>query len=113
MKLLHYRSPPFDKGIRPRQIPACLPLLCLGFRRPPSRRPARAGLAAYFYTGSLTRAWRVAEALQYGMVGLNESSISTEAAPFGGIKQSGLGREGGRVGIDEYLETKYVALAVS
>ncbi|GAQ91062.1 succinate-semialdehyde dehydrogenase (NADP+) [Klebsormidium nitens] len=68
------------------------------------------GLAAYFYTGSLTRGWRVAEALQYGMVGLNESNISTEAAPFGGIKQSGLGREGSKYGIDEYLEMKYVML---
>ena len=64
------------------------------------------GLASYFYTDDLHRAWRVAEALEFGMVGLNTGSIALEMAPFGGIKQSGLGREGGREGIEEYLETK-------
>ena len=64
------------------------------------------GLAAYFYTESLKRAWRVGEALEFGMVGLNTGAISTEVAPFGGIKQSGLGREGSQLGIDEYLEVK-------
>lgn len=64
------------------------------------------GLAAYFYTESLKRAWRVGEALEFGMVGLNTGAISTEVAPFGGVKQSGLGREGSQVGIDEYLEVK-------
>jgi len=64
------------------------------------------GLACYFYTDDLHRAWRVAEALEYGMVGLNTGSIAMEMAPFGGIKQSGLGREGGQAGIEEYLETK-------
>ncbi|WP_407186933.1 NAD-dependent succinate-semialdehyde dehydrogenase [Bradyrhizobium centrosematis] len=64
------------------------------------------GLAAYFYTESLKRAWRVGEALEFGMVGLNTGLISTEVAPFGGVKQSGLGREGGQVGIEEYLEMK-------
>jgi succinate-semialdehyde dehydrogenase / glutarate-semialdehyde dehydrogenase len=64
------------------------------------------GLAAYFYTESLKRAWRVGEALEFGMVGLNTGAISTEVAPFGGVKQSGLGREGARAGIEEYLETK-------
>ncbi len=64
------------------------------------------GLASYFYTDDLHRAWRVAEALDFGMVGLNTGSIAMEMAPFGGVKQSGLGREGGRAGIDEYLETK-------
>ncbi|USJ27665.1 NAD-dependent succinate-semialdehyde dehydrogenase [Ensifer adhaerens] len=64
------------------------------------------GLAAYFYTESLKRAWRVGEALEFGMVGLNTGQISTEVAPFGGVKQSGLGREGSQLGIDEYLETK-------
>lgn len=64
------------------------------------------GLAAYFYTESLTRSWRVAEALEFGMVGLNTGSVSTEVAPFGGIKQSGLGREGAQCGIEEYLEMK-------
>ncbi|AGB75456.1 MULTISPECIES: NAD-dependent succinate-semialdehyde dehydrogenase [Rhizobium] len=64
------------------------------------------GLAAYFYTESLKRAWRVGEALEFGMVGLNTGLISTEVAPFGGVKQSGLGREGSQLGIEEYLETK-------
>lgn len=64
------------------------------------------GLAAYFYTESLKRSWRVAEALEFGMVGLNTGAISTEVAPFGGVKQSGLGREGAQAGIDEYLEMK-------
>ncbi len=64
------------------------------------------GLAAYFYTESLKRSWRVAEALEFGMIGLNTGSVSTEVAPFGGVKQSGLGREGAQCGIEEYLETK-------
>ena len=64
------------------------------------------GLAAYFYTESLSRAWRVGEALEFGMVGLNTGAISMEVAPFGGVKQSGLGREGGHLGIEEYLEVK-------
>ncbi|KQT61750.1 MULTISPECIES: NAD-dependent succinate-semialdehyde dehydrogenase [unclassified Aureimonas] len=64
------------------------------------------GLAAYFYTENLKRSWRIAEALEVGMVGLNTGLISTEVAPFGGVKQSGLGREGAECGIEEYLETK-------
>ena len=64
------------------------------------------GLAAYFYTESLKRAWRVGEALEFGMVGLNTGAISTEVAPFGGVKQSGVGREGAQAGIEEYLEMK-------
>src|SRR5690606_21647559 len=68
------------------------------------------GLASYLYTRDLARAWRVAEALEFGMVGINESLISTEVAPFGGIKQSGLGREGSKYGIEEYLETKYLCM---
>jgi len=64
------------------------------------------GLASYFYTGNLHRAWRVGEALEFGMVGLNTGSLGMEMAPFGGIKASGLGREGGREGIEEYLEPK-------
>ena len=64
------------------------------------------GLAAYFYTENLRRAWRVGEALEFGMVGLNTGAISTEVAPFGGVKQSGLGREGAQAGIEEYLEMK-------
>lgn len=64
------------------------------------------GLAAYFYTQNLARSWRVGEALEAGMVGLNTGLISTEVAPFGGVKQSGLGREGAQVGIEEYLELK-------
>ncbi|NVK32952.1 MAG: NAD-dependent succinate-semialdehyde dehydrogenase [Rhodobacteraceae bacterium] len=64
------------------------------------------GLAAYFYTENLSRAWRVGEALEFGMVGLNTGAISMEVAPFGGVKQSGLGREGSQLGIEEYLEVK-------
>jgi succinate-semialdehyde dehydrogenase/glutarate-semialdehyde dehydrogenase len=70
------------------------------------------GLVAYVYTRDLSRALRVAEGLQTGMVGLNQGLVSNPAAPFGGVKHSGFGREGGFEGIDEYLETKYVALAV-
>ena len=70
------------------------------------------GLAAYFYTRDLARAWRVSEALEYGMVGVNSGLVSTAIAPFGGVKQSGLGREGSRYGIDEYLEIKYVCVEV-
>jgi succinate-semialdehyde dehydrogenase/glutarate-semialdehyde dehydrogenase len=66
------------------------------------------GLAAYFYTRDVNRVWRVAEALEYGIVGINEGLISTEVAPFGGIKESGLGREGSHYGIDDYLEIKYL-----
>lgn len=69
------------------------------------------GLAAYFYARDLGRAWRVMEALEYGMVGVNDGVISTEVAPFGGIKQSGLGREGSRHGLDEYLELKYCLMS--
>jgi len=65
-----------------------------------------AGLAAYFYTGDIARAWRVGDLLEYGMIGVNAGGVSLASAPFGGMKQSGLGREGGREGIDEYLETK-------
>jgi succinate-semialdehyde dehydrogenase/glutarate-semialdehyde dehydrogenase len=68
------------------------------------------GLAAYFYSRDLSRIFRVAEALDFGMVGVNETQISSEIAPFGGMKQSGLGREGSRYGIDDYLEIKYVCL---
>lgn len=68
------------------------------------------GLAAYAYTENIEHGWRVAEALDYGMVGLNETLISSEVAPFGGTKQSGLGREGSSYGIDEYLELKYLCL---
>lgn len=65
------------------------------------------GLASYFYTRDLARAWRVAEALEYGIVGLNTGLISTEVAPFGGVKESGLGREGSKYGIEDYTELKY------
>ncbi|HIF9201577.1 TPA: NAD-dependent succinate-semialdehyde dehydrogenase [Photobacterium damselae] len=68
------------------------------------------GLAAYVYTQSLSRAFTMSEALEYGMVGVNEGLISTEVAPFGGIKESGLGREGARQGIDEYMEVKYTLM---
>ncbi len=68
------------------------------------------GLAAYCYARDMARVWRVAEALEYGLVGINAGVISTEVAPFGGVKQSGIGREGGSEGIEAYLETKYVCL---
>ena len=68
------------------------------------------GLAAYFYARDIGRVWRVAEALEDGMVGVNDGIISTEVAPFGGVKESGLGREGSKYGIDEYLEIKYVSI---
>ncbi|ARN81500.1 NAD-dependent succinate-semialdehyde dehydrogenase [Methylocystis bryophila] len=68
------------------------------------------GLAAYFYSRDLSRIFRIAEALDFGMIGVNETLMSSEAAPFGGMKQSGLGREGSRYGVDDYLELKYVCL---
>ena len=70
------------------------------------------GLAAYFYARDLSRVYRVMERLEYGMVGVNTGLISTAEAPFGGVKMSGLGREGSRYGIDEYLELKYACLSV-
>ena len=68
------------------------------------------GLAAYFYGEDVKRIWRVAEALEFGIVGINEGIISTEVAPFGGVKESGFGREGSKYGIDEYLSIKYLCL---
>jgi succinate-semialdehyde dehydrogenase/glutarate-semialdehyde dehydrogenase len=68
------------------------------------------GLASYFYTRDLSRAWRVAEGLEYGIVGINTGLISTEVAPFGGMKESGTGREGSKYGIEDYLEIKYLCL---
>ncbi|NED62797.1 aldehyde dehydrogenase family protein, partial [Streptomyces sp. SID10244] len=68
------------------------------------------GLASYFYSRDLDRCMRVAEALDSGMVGVNRGVISDPAAPFGGVKQSGIGREGGSEGIEEYLSVKYIAL---
>ncbi len=70
------------------------------------------GLAAYLYSRDISRVWRVAEALEYGMVGINTGSFSSEVAPFGGIKQSGIGREGSQLGIDEYLDVKYLCLGI-
>jgi succinate-semialdehyde dehydrogenase/glutarate-semialdehyde dehydrogenase len=68
------------------------------------------GLASYFYARDIGRIWRVAEALEFGMVGINAGIISNELAPFGGMKQSGLGREGSKYGIDEFVEIKYLCL---
>jgi succinate-semialdehyde dehydrogenase/glutarate-semialdehyde dehydrogenase len=68
------------------------------------------GLASYFYTNDVNRIWRVSEALEYGMVGVNEGVISNEVAPFGGMKESGLGREGSHYGIDDFLELKYICM---
>lgn len=69
------------------------------------------GLAGYFFSRDMARIWRVAEALECGIVGVNRGVIANEAAPFGGIKQSGMGREGSRDGIDDYLEIEYVCMA--
>ena len=68
------------------------------------------GLASYFYSRDIGRIWRVAEALESGMVGINTGLISNEVAPFGGVKQSGLGREGSKYGIDDYLVIKYLCM---
>ena len=70
------------------------------------------GLASYFYSRDIGRIWKVAEALEYGMVGVNTGIMSNEVAPFGGVKQSGLGREGSIWGMDEYLEMKYVCVGL-
>ena len=70
------------------------------------------GLASYFYARDLSRVYRVAEALEYGMVGINTGLISTEIAPFGGVKQSGQGREGSSHGVDDYLEMKYICMSI-
>jgi len=70
------------------------------------------GLAAYFYARDISRIWKVAEAIEAGMIGINTGLISTEVAPFGGVKASGLGREGSRYGIEDYLETKYLCMAI-
>ena len=68
------------------------------------------GLAAYYYTRDMARVMRVADALEYGILGINEGIISTEVAPFGGMKESGIGREGSKYGIEDFLEIKYLAL---
>ena len=68
------------------------------------------GLAAYFFGRDIGRVWRVAEALEYGIVGVNTGVITSEAAPFGGVKESGLGREGSKYGLEEFLEIKYICL---
>ena len=68
------------------------------------------GLASYFYSRDIGRIWRVAEALEYGMVGINVGIISNEIAPFGGVKESGIGREGSKYGIEEFLEVKYLCI---
>jgi succinate-semialdehyde dehydrogenase/glutarate-semialdehyde dehydrogenase len=70
------------------------------------------GLAAYFYARDVSRVWRVAEALEYGIVGINVGIVANEVGPFGGVKQSGIGREGSKYGIEEYLEIKYLCMAV-
>ncbi|HAU4360462.1 TPA: aldehyde dehydrogenase family protein, partial [Klebsiella oxytoca] len=70
------------------------------------------GLAAYFYARDLGRVFRVGEALEYGIIGINTGLISTEVAPFGGVKSSGLGREGSKYGIEDYLEIKYMCIGI-
>ncbi|MGE8320526.1 MAG: NAD-dependent succinate-semialdehyde dehydrogenase [Comamonas sp.] len=88
------------------------PLFCFGSDEEVIRiaNDTESGLASYFYSRDMGRIWRVAQALEYGMVGINTGLISNEVAPFGGIKQSGLGREGSSYGIDEYLEMKYLCM---
>jgi succinate-semialdehyde dehydrogenase/glutarate-semialdehyde dehydrogenase len=66
------------------------------------------GLAAYFYSSDIARVWRVADALECGIVGINEGALASEAAPFGGVKESGYGREGSRYGLDDYMHMKYL-----
>ncbi|MFI5019683.1 MAG: aldehyde dehydrogenase family protein, partial [Dongiales bacterium] len=68
------------------------------------------GLAAYFFSRDLGRVWRTAEQLEYGIVGINTGIISTEVAPFGGVKESGIGREGSKYGIEDFLEIKYLCM---
>ena len=68
------------------------------------------GLAAYFYSRDIGRVWRVGEALEYGIIGINEGIISSEVAPFGGVKEFGLGREGSHHGVEEFLEIKYMLM---
>ena len=68
------------------------------------------GLAAYFYSRDVGRVWRVSEGLEYGIVGVNEGIISNEVAPFGGVKESGIGREGSKYGIDDFIEIKYLCM---
>lgn len=70
----------------------------------------RMGLAGYICTKDLARAFRVSEALEFGMVGVNEGAISADICPFGGVKESGIGREGGHYGVEEYLEVKYICM---
>ena len=81
-------------------------------RNSTSLRSTTAGLAAYAYTADIGRSWRLAEQLEYGMVGLNTGMISTEVSPFGGVKESGLGREGARAGLEEFLETRAVCMGI-
>ncbi|BFM02844.1 hypothetical protein Psyaliredsea_14910 [Psychrobacter alimentarius] len=71
------------------------------------------GLAGYFYSRDIGRVWRIAEALEVGMVGVNTGLLTTELAPFGGVKESGMGREGSKYGIEEYVETKYICLDIN
>jgi succinate-semialdehyde dehydrogenase/glutarate-semialdehyde dehydrogenase len=68
------------------------------------------GLAAYFYARDVGRVWRVADGLEYGMVGINTGILSTEVAPFGGVKESGIGREGSKYGLEEWMEIKYLCM---
>jgi succinate-semialdehyde dehydrogenase / glutarate-semialdehyde dehydrogenase len=77
---------------------------------PPLAGEGREGAAAYFYSRDIGRIWRVAEALEYGIVGINEGIISTAIAPFGGMKESGIGREGSKYGIEEFLQVKYLCM---
>ena len=89
---------------------AAVPLQGRKKRRSSMANDTEFGLAAYFYGRDLGRIWRVAEALEYGIVGINTGIISTEVAPFGGVKESGIGREGSKYGIEDFLEIKYLCM---
>ena len=97
--------------MRPRQetIESEIYPLAGGF---PAARPAANdtpfGLAAYFYSSNMARVWRMADALESGIVGINEGALAAEVAPFGGVKESGYGREGSRYGLEDYMHTKYL-----
>ena len=103
----------FPAAMVTRKVAPALAAGCTVVLKPSELTPFTAiALAAYVYTRDGARAWRMSEGLEAGMVGLNTGLISTEVAPFGGVKESGLGREGSRYGLDEFLETKTVCLAV-
>lgn len=109
------RVPPDARVLREEILGPVAPVVSLETeeRAVASANDTEYGLVAYVWTQDMDRALRVSEALETGMVGLNQGVVSNPAAPFGGVKRSGLGRKGGRQGLEEYLETKYIALGVA